>query len=627
MRIPIAVTILLLPLALLAQPGAWTNIGPRPAAVTTIVADPRGSGTIYVTTYAAGILKSADSGATWSAVNNGVTDLTVGALAIDASGPQTVYAGGFKTDDGGATWRNLPAISGSVTALAADPNRPGVIYASAVMNLASGSVRKSVDGGATWTTIFPTTAAVFRIAIDPMNSDILYLATIGHGAFKSTNGGQAWSPISSLTSAAVWTIAIDSRDSQVLYAGTNEDGVWKSSDAGMTWRPTGSLSQYPVYSIAIDPSPAHTIYAGTNGGGIWTSSDDGDTWNSTGPPNNLIRSLAVDPAAGTVFAGTNWAGVLASSDLGATWSVLDTGIDRASKPGYGLWIDPHNSQNILLGFEGALGLVGTQDGGASWSVAGQGFTGLGSRGVDFDPTDSRRVYAGAIVGSLLFKSSDSGRTWSRRFFGSPAVYVIAVVVDPVSPNIVYAGTGNEGVFKSTDYGDTWAAAGTGLSGSITYLTPDPTKSGRLFASTGQAFFLSADGGQSWSNVMAMPAWTVTIDPNMPSTVYATTRTQGVLRSSDGGHTWQPINNGITNLTMRRSAPVIIDPTNPLTLYVASEGGGAVFKSLDGGSYWFAVNSGLDELRVTGLTMDPRNPSVLYACGPAGVYKTRTGGEE
>ena len=77
--------------------------------------------------------------------------------------------------------------------------------------------------------------------------------------------------------------------------------------------------------------------------------------------------------------------------------------------------------------------------------------------------------------------------------------------------------------------------------------------------------------------------------------------------------------------MGRSAPVIIDPTNPRTLYVGSEGGG-VYKSSDGGDDWMAVNSGLDELTVEGLAMDPGNSSVLYASGPNGVYKTVSGGE-
>src|SRR5262249_39880149 len=159
---------------------------------------------------------------------------------------------------------------------------------------------------------------------------------------------------------------------------------------------------------------------------------------------------------------------------------------------------------------------------------------------------SQRIYAGGMIGNVFFKTTDGGLSWSRRQFGSPAVYVIAVAVDPLSPNIVYAGTQNEGLFKSTDYGDTWKSVGSGVS-VITYLTPDPTQSGRLFASTSTAFFLSEDGGATWTNVLNMPAWTVTIDPQKPSTVYATTRTRGVFRSSDGGRTWQEINSGLTNL--------------------------------------------------------------------------------
>ena len=248
----------------------------------------------------------------------------------------------------------------------------------------------------------------------------------------------------------------------------------------------GSSSEYPVCAIAIDPSPAHTMYAGTDGGGVWTSADDGDTWNPAGPANSMVFSLAIDSAAGTVYAGTSASGALASNDLGATWSVLDSGVDGINDPATGCGSIPATVRTLSSAMRRPWA-VGTQDGGVSWSVAGQGFTGIGSRGVAFDPTDSRRVYAGAGVGSMLFKSSDSGRTWSRRFFGSPAVYVISVAVDSLSPNVVYAGTQNEGIFKSTDYGDTWAAAGTGLSGAITYLTPDPSKSGRLFAATASAF--------------------------------------------------------------------------------------------------------------------------------------------
>lgn len=292
-----------------------------------------------------------------------------------------------------------------------------------------------------------------------------------------------------MTPAAIWTLTLDPANSQVLYAGTNEDGIWKSTDAGNTWQHARSPGAFPVYSLTVDPSALHTIYAGTNGGGVWTSSDGGATWQSTGLCSSMVLSLAVD-SAGVLYAGTNSAGAQASRDLGATWTALDAGIDGVNEFGYGVWIDPSNSQKILVGNEAFYGLVWSQDGGATWSVAGQGFTGRGSRGVAFDPSDSQRIYAGGMIGNSFFKSTGGGLTWSIRRFGSPAVYVIAVAVDPLSPNIVYAGTQNEGLFKSTDYGDNWRSTGSSPPGAITYLTLDPTKSGKLFASTATTFYLS-----------------------------------------------------------------------------------------------------------------------------------------
>jgi uncharacterized protein (TIGR03437 family) len=622
--------VLVSPLLLLAQQNgtAWTNIGPSPAAVEAIAVDPQGTGTIFMGSIAGGVRKSVDSGITWSAINSGLTTSIVLALAIDAAGPKTVYAGAsgnlFKTSDGGATWQNIPAITGAIISVAADPHRSGVVYAGVFSNLANGSIRKSIDGGVTWTTVFPTTAAIYSITIDPENSDILYAPTVGHGAFKSTDGGQHWTAMTTLTPQAIWTLALDPANSQVVYAGTDQDGIWKSNDAGNTWQQAGAPGPFPVYSLAVDTTTAHIVYAGTNGGGVLTSADGGASWKSTGLANGMVLSLALD-SSGALYAGTNSAGAQVSHDHGASWTVLNSGVDRVNKFGYGLWIDPRNNQKIVVGDEDMYGLIWSQDGGATWSAAGSGFTGRGSRGVAFDPTDSRRVYAGALSGAGFLKSTDGGLTWSPRHFGSSAVYVIAVAVDPSSPNVLYVGTQNEGLFKSTDYGDTWASVGTGLSGAITYLTVDPTEGGRLFASTATAFYLSEDGGVTWTNVLNSPAWTVTIDPGDPSRVYATARTQGVFRSSDGGHTWQGVNSGLTSLTMGRSAPVIIDPTNRQTLYVGSEVGG-VFKSLDGGDNWFAVNSGLSDLSVLGLAMDPAKPSILYACGPSGVFKTLTGAE-
>ena len=263
------ICLLLSPVVLMAQQngGAWTNIGPSPAAVEVIAVDPQGSGTIYVGSTAGGIRKSVDGGITWSAVNSGLTSLGVVALAMDASGPQTVYAGNagslLKTGDGGSTWQNLPAISGSVTSVAADPSRPGIVYAAVFSNLANGSIRKSIDGGITWATLFPSTAAIFNITIDPGNSDVLYAPTVGHGAFKSTDGGQHWSPMPALAPASIWTLALDPV-SQVLYAGTNEDGSGRALTRETHGSRPGRRAPFPsTRSPSILPLPTPSTPAPT----------------------------------------------------------------------------------------------------------------------------------------------------------------------------------------------------------------------------------------------------------------------------------------------------------------------------------------------------------------------------
>jgi photosystem II stability/assembly factor-like uncharacterized protein len=127
------------------------------------------------------------------------------------------------------------------------------------------------------------------------------------------------------------------------------------------------------------------------------------------------------------------------------------------------------------------------------------------------------------------------------------------------------------------------------------------------------------------NVLTTPAWNVTIVPGSP-VAYATSRQAGVFKSLDRGNTWFPINNGITNLVMGRSAPVAVHPEDTDTIYAASEAGGGVYKSKDGGANWTPVNLHLADTSVYGLVMDPFRPKTLYVSTPSGVYKTLSGAD-
>ena len=138
-------------------------------------------------------------------------------------------------------------------------------------------------------------------------------------------------------------------------------------------------------------------------------------------------------------------------------------------------------------------------------------------------------------------------------------------------------------------------------------------------------FRSSDRGETWARISNVTARTVTFDPQSQGKIYATTLANGVSRSLDGGDTWQTLNEGLGNLVTGRNGGVLIDPMNPQVLYYGANTMG-VFKSRDGGEHWYAVNSGLTDLGVFAIALDPVNPSVLYAAGAHGVFKTVTGGE-
>ena len=113
----------------------WENIGPEGGTVHALAIDPQTPTTLYAGTDSGGVFKSTDGGASWSAVNNGLTAAWVLALAIDPQTPTTLYAGTyggevFKSTNGGASWS---AVNNDLTAawvwdLAIDPQTPTTLY-------------------------------------------------------------------------------------------------------------------------------------------------------------------------------------------------------------------------------------------------------------------------------------------------------------------------------------------------------------------------------------------------------------------------------------------------------------------------------------------------------------------
>jgi hypothetical protein len=232
----------------------------------------------------------------------------------------------------------------------------------------------------------------------------------------------------------------------------------------------------------------------------------------------------------------------------------------------------------------------------------------------------------------VLKSTDGGNTWTWNDNGLPDNPFLTLAIDPQTPATVYAGS-QSGVFKSTDGGNTWDL----LPIVATLLALDPQTPTTLYGGgTYGGVVKSTDGGDSWSQTSDTGGWccsvhALAIDPQTTTTLYnqnwgdvchqmmgSLYCTRGpVGKSTDGGDTWGPLPIVATMLT--------IDPQTPSTLYAVADG---VFKSTDGGSTWNAFGTGLPDLPVTALAIDPIEPRRVYAATEGrGVFAIEQGSSE
>ena len=143
-----------------------------------------------------------------------------------------------------------------------------------------------------------------------------------------------------------------------------------------------------------------------------------------------------------------------------------------------------------------------------------------------DPRTPSIVYAGSD-GDGIFRSTNSGESWSKVTNGLTDLYVSAIVIDPATPKILYIGTRESGVFKSTNSGESWSAVNTSLPCPYIFsLAIDPITPTTIYAGTLCGVFKSLNGGENWSVInTGMPdtfVFTLVIDPLKPTTIYAGT---------------------------------------------------------------------------------------------------------
>jgi ligand-binding sensor domain-containing protein len=280
----------------------WTSIKSGPGGSAFLIWSLAVSGgNIYAGT-GSGIFRSADSGASWTAVDSGLTTSVVMSLAVSGG---TILAG---TDSG----IFLSANNGTIwTAIDSGLTNSGitcfVVSDGAIFAGTKSGIFLSADNGTSWTAIDSGLTNI-RIWCLAASGGTIYAGTSG-GVFLSANNGTSWAAADSgLPQTTVWSFAVSGN---AIFAGTDGDGVYLSTDNGTSWSPANSgLSGERAGSLYIWCLAASNgrIFAGTDGDGIYLSANNGSSWGavdsgiSPGLTNSTVLSLAVDGS--TVFAGT-----------------------------------------------------------------------------------------------------------------------------------------------------------------------------------------------------------------------------------------------------------------------------------------------------------------------------------
>ena len=321
--------------------------------------------------------------------------------------------------------------------------------------------------------------------------------------------------------------------------------------------------------------------------------------------------------------GKSWVNDLALDPDGNAWL---TGAATASWP----------RVRALQEYVPPATLYQSTDHGAAWQPLGALPDQLpGIAAVAVDPKSPWKLYAVTYVWdryssstaarSMVHRSTDGGRTWTSSAAVLPGVptqpaqpAAVAFAIDPVSSSTLYLGTGS-GVFKSSDSGETWV--GVGPPQVITSIAIDPRNPSTLYVGTSAGpVYKSTDSGASWT-AAGISARVVAVDPNTLAIVYAAGPTN-IYKSTDAGVTWKLSGSGITAHGVIRA--LAIDPVTPSTLYAA--GGNLVHKSTDGGATWQPAAGGLLLGDAIALVLNPLAPSQLFTAATSGISVTTNGAE-
>ncbi len=237
-----------------------------------------------------------------------------------------------------------------------------------------------------------------------------------------------------------------------------------------------------------------------------------------------------------------------------------------------------------------------------WREVGPSATGGRVTDIEVHPDNPHHILVASASGGL-WETVNNGTTWKCIFENEETISIGDIAIDPRDPQTIWIGTGEannqrsslwgDGVYKSTDGGETWTNTGLKETHHIGRVVIDPTNSKIVY-------------------VAALGA------------LYSDNEERGLYRTRDGGESWQKVLYVSPQVGV---VDIVVDPENPNNLFAATyerlrrawdfDGAGpgsAIYKSTDGGDSWSKLEGGLPsgEIGRIGLAVFPGNSKIMYA---------------
>ncbi|NNF51994.1 MAG: glycosyl hydrolase [Gammaproteobacteria bacterium] len=577
----------------------WRNIGPvvQGGRVVDIASVPGSPYSFYVAYASGGLWKTTNNGVTFEPVFDTQASIIMGAIAVDPENPQTVWAGTgennssrssyggmgvFRSDDGGASWRNVGLReSNRIGRIVIDPRDSKRVLVASLGKLYTPGGERGIylteDGGESWQQVLAGDAVTgfVDLAITPAKPDVMYAA--------------AWE-----RSRTPWNFV----------EGGTGSGVWKSTDAGKSWIRLGnglpSGEHVGRIGLAVSTSHPDTLYASVDN----QQELPQEQWDLGDSPLSAKRLkmmgkeefLSQDPEEIELFIRSNDL----DTDLDAEKLIAMIKSDELSIRDLVDELDDANANLFNTDIKG-IEVYRSDDGGQSWRKTHDQVLrevvytyGYYFGEIRVAPDNPDRVF---LLGVPLLRSDDGGKSWSGIMGNDMHADLQAMWIDPAYPERVIAGN-DGGLDVSYDGGETWLkmdAQPVGQFYTVAVDMADPYNVYGGLQDNGTYRGSSKNrwqDGPSWARVNGGDGMYVAIDPRDNKTVYTGFQFGYYTRIDASGkrHTVRPRDKlGEPALRYNWNTPVVLSTHNPDIVYF---GANKLYRSMDKGETWAAISDDL-----------------------------------